>query len=120
MVLKCSCGKVWRIKDDAKEPKCPSCGARLQRSTSSAQHRAVPMPTPAPSDERLKALEKELTDIKGKLQDKDKTLETAQSKIADLQNQLASAQTEQFLGEHKEQDRTGTWSGRSACHTCRR
>jgi hypothetical protein len=105
MLLECTCGKMYRVRDGATNPPktCPACGGPLRVSGGAATPAPAPAPAPAAApaaDPRLKELESRLQGLerdqsasRAALELKEKELHEAQASIARLGVDLEKAQT---------------------------
>ncbi len=95
MLLECSCGKMYRVRDDAAHPptKCPSCGGVLRQHSGAAPAApAGPDPKVKDLEARLQAAERGLSSAKASAELKDKELREAQAAIGRLGGDLEKAQ----------------------------
>jgi hypothetical protein len=96
MILECSCGKMYRVKDDAANPpkNCPSCGSPLKAHSGGGPPSAVGADPKAKELEgKLKAAEKDLSSAKATADLKEKELREAQASISRLGSDLEKAQS---------------------------
>ncbi|MFN3486125.1 MAG: hypothetical protein ACK44W_11670 [Planctomycetota bacterium] len=93
MLLECSCGKMYRVRDDAAHPptRCPACGGTL-RVASSGPSAGVADARLKELEARLQALERDLAATRAAVELKDRELNEAHSSIARLGADLEKAQ----------------------------
>jgi chromosome segregation ATPase len=80
MILECSCGKMYRVRDDATNPptKCPVCGGVLRAAGGSSTS------LPAAADARVKELEERIKDLERELRSAKSSGAAAPAAVADL------------------------------------
>jgi chromosome segregation ATPase len=93
MLLECSCGKMYRVRDDAAHPptRCPACGGTLRPVSGGAPAGAAD-PRLKDLEARLQALERDLAATRAAVEVKDRELDEAHSSIARLGADLEKAQ----------------------------
>ncbi len=66
MILECSCGKMYRIRDDAANPptKCPACGGPLKSSGSSSPDVLAQHPRVREMETRIKDLQRQVEEAR--------------------------------------------------------
>src|SRR5262245_3582979 len=97
MFLECSCGKMYRVKDDAVNlpTKCPACGGTLKAAAGGAPSGAAGGGDSGKLKEmesKLQASERERASAKARLQGMEHDLKEAQSSISRLGGDLEKAQ----------------------------
>jgi len=95
MLLECSCGKMYRVKDDTVNPptKCPACGGTLRASGGGPSAGGKELESKLQASERERAslksrvggLEHELREAQAALKKKDQEIEENKRKIAELE-----------------------------------
>ncbi len=112
MLLECTCGKMYRIRDGATNPpkSCPACGGTLKISG------GAPAPAPAPAapavdprvkefEGRIQSLERDQAASRAAVELKEKELHEAQASIARLGIDLEKAQAAYKDALKKREDR---------------
>jgi hypothetical protein len=85
MILECSCGKMFRVRDEAANPpsKCPACGGALRRAGAA--------PAAVEADPRLSELSSALARSTELLQAREREISEARERVASLEVELAEA-----------------------------
>ena len=110
MLLECTCGKMYRIRDGATNPpkNCPACGGPLKASGGAPAPAAAPAapavdPRAKDLEARLQSLERDQAAARATVELKEKELHEAQASIARLGNDLEKAQAA-YKGALKERE----------------
>lgn len=98
MLLECSCGKMFRVRDGTTTPptKCPSCGGLLRPAAGGGA--AAPAPAPAPaaaapvSDARVKELEAKVAELEKAASAARASAEARTGELEEMAGRLAQAQ----------------------------
>jgi hypothetical protein len=94
MFLECSCGKMYRVRDDAANPptKCPACGGTLKAAAGGAPSAPAGDGRVKELESRLQAAERERASAKAGLEVREKEAAEAKARVKSLEHDLHEAQ----------------------------